>query len=68
MLSLHQLPEAADYIRNRTEGTGKHSNNRLDVINTFWAEMLYFILAVPSIKIKGKFREIEKRFREVDIL
>ena len=59
-----QLPEAADYIRDRIERAGKCNNNRLDVTDTFWAGMLYSILVVSSVKIMGKFREIEKRFTE----
>lgn len=63
-----QLPEAADYRRNRIEGSEKYSNNRLDATDTFWAGMLYSVLVVPSMKIMGKFREIEKTFTELDIL
>lgn len=35
---------------------------------TFWARMLYSVLVDPSMKIIGKFREIEKGVTELDIL
>lgn len=59
-----QLPGPAAYTRNRMQRTGKYNSSRLDVTNTLWAGMLYPILIVPSMKIIGKFREIEKKLTE----
>lgn len=60
-----QLPGPAAYSRNRMQGTRKHNSSRLDATNTLWAGILYSVLIVPSMKIMGKFREIEKRLTEI---